>query len=72
MNIDLSNAKAIMELKLAAYRERLEHLNSHFEEEVSKDWKATNQMRILFLWKEIGIYTFAVNELEDVLGELST
>lgn len=56
--------------RVERHRQQLAHLESCYRDEMAKTWHLRNVFGLSFLWKEISILRFAINELEDLSSQL--
>jgi len=66
--------QAIIESKLRSHRQHLSYLQSRYQEEMLKGCRARDITYLNFLWQELSVYRFVVDELQNLLeqsGEVS-
>jgi len=66
--------QAIIESKLRSHRQHLSYLQSRYQAEMLKGCRARDITYLNFLWQELSVYRFVVDELQNLLeqsGEVS-
>jgi hypothetical protein len=68
--MDSNRISATIQARVEKHRQQLAHLESCYRDEMAKKCYLRNVFSLFFLWSEMSILHFAVNELQGLSSEL--